>query len=498
MKKFLLVLIPILFLYFYNLGYNAVWMPNESFYADSAKNMLKTGDFLTPIYNGELRLNKPPVTYWIVSLGYEVFGFNELGLRFFHALLGVLTGVITYLFTKKITRSENTAALSFLILCLSFIFIANARYASPEIPFTFFITLSLYLWYEYYTKKKEALFWLALTSSSLAVLTKGPAGFVLPAGVVFFYLLLNDPKELLKLKYYAGTVFVFFLSGWWFLYQYLVNKEEFLRVFIKENLKRIYALQKDPFYFYVLDLNVSFLPYSFIFFLALFWALKEKRRNLSFPLVWFFFIFLVFSIVKMKIPVYIMSAYPAMAIITAEFLNSRSLEKVKKLSLTFLWSILILATLWLSLYFKFSPLVFLLIPLSILPFVLKRLELLPAFGAFAFLFYLSSVILPYVENFRPYREVGEQIRKIDPEGKLRTYELGFFHHNLPFYADRVIIRRAKEVKKPAIVLARKGSFKCDPVKNWKLYTSSESRFFKFLLDIKRGKGFDEFFLCVIR
>ncbi|AAC07235.1 putative protein [Aquifex aeolicus VF5] len=498
MKKFLLVLIPVLILYFYNLGYNAVWMPNESFYADSAKNMLKSGEFLTPVYNGEIRLNKPPMTYWIVSLGYKIFGVNELGLRFFHALLGVFTGVLTYLLARRITGSKNTALLSFLILSLSFIFIANARYASPEVPFTFFITLSLYLWYEYFTRKKEFLFWLALIASSLAVLTKGPAGFVLPAGVVFFYLLLRAPKELLKIKYYAGTLMVFLLSGWWFLYQYLVHREEFLEVFIKENVKRIYALQRDPFYFYALDINVSFLPYSFLFFFALFWALKEKRRELSFPLVWFSFIFLIFSIVKMKIPVYIMPAYPAMAIITADFLNSQSLKKVKNLSLIFLWTVLVLATLALSLYFKFSATLFPLIPLLLLPFFLKKYELLPAFGAFAFLFYLSSVILPYVEQFRPYREVGKEIRKLDPKNELRTYELGFFHHNLPFYADRVIIRRTKEVKKPAIVLARKGSFDCEPVRKWELYTSSESRFFKFMLDIKRKKRFEEFLLCVIK
>jgi len=498
MKKLLLFLLPVLFLYFYNLGYNAVWMPNESFYADSAKNMLKTGDFLTPIYNGELRLNKPPMTYWIVATGYKVFGVNELGLRFFHALLGVLTGILTYLLAKRLTKEEGTALLSLLILSLSFIFIANARYASPEVPFTFFITLSLYLWYEYFLGRNNLFFWLALLASSCAVLTKGPAGFVLPAGVVFFFLLFREPKELLKIKYYLGTLLVFVLSGWWFLYQYFVNREEFLRIFIKENIKRIYALQREPFYFYALDINVSFLPYSFLFFIALFWVVKEKRRELLFPLVWFFFIFVLFSAVKMKIPVYIMPAYPAIAIITASFLNSESFKKLKSVSLIFLWGLLILVTVLLALYFKFSLILIPLIFLSLLPLFLKRFELLPAFGGFAFLFYLSSVILPYVENYRPYKDVGMAIKKLDPEGSLKTYELGFFHHNLPFYADRVIIRRVKKVKKPALVLARRSTLNCKPVKTWKLYTSSESRFFRFLMDVKRGKRFDDFGLCVVK
>ena len=61
----------------------------------------------------------------------------------------------------------------------------------------------------------------------------------------------------------------------------------------------------------------------------------------------------------------------------------------------------------------------------------------------------------------------------------------------------MIIRKAKRVEKPAIVIYRRNSFKgCEPLKSWKLYTSSESRFFKFLMDIKRGKRFDEFKVCV--
>jgi len=500
MKKFFLSLGFLIFLYFFNLGGNSVWIPNESFYADSAKNMIKTGDFLTPIYNGELRLNKPPLTYWLSALGFKLFGINEFGLRFFQALLGILTGVITYLLARKITNREDTAILSMVILNLSFIFIANARYTSPEVPFTFFITLSLFLWFIYYTEKRAIFFFFALLSSALAVLTKGPAGFILPAGVIFFFLLFTDWKELLKIRYYLGTLFVFLASGWWFLYQYLVNRDAFLEVFIKENIKRIYALQKDPFYFYALDINVSFLPYSFLFFLALFYTFKFKRKELSFPLIWFLTIFSIFSVVKMKIPVYVMPAYPAMAIITASFLMDEKFIRLKSFSLIFLGVIGIIAMVLMGFYFKFHWILLIFILLSLTPILLRKLVLFPAFAGFFTLLYLSSVVLPFVENYRPYREVGAKIKELDPQGKLRTYEIGFFHHNLPFYGDRVIVRKKKpeKVESPAIVLVRKKVYDCKPIATWKLYTSSESRFFKFLMDIKRNKRFDEFKLCKLQ
>ncbi|WP_461828735.1 ArnT family glycosyltransferase [Aquifex sp.] len=497
MRKLLLTFIPLIFLYFYNLGLNDVWIYNESFYADGAKNMLKTGDYLTPVYNGEIRLNKPPLTYWLGVFGFKIFGINELGLRFFIAVLGILTGFLTYLLAKRLLKNEDTALLSAVILNLSFIFVANARYASPEVPLTFFTTLSLVLWFLYYESKKLFYFYLALLASVFGVLTKGPVGFLMPAGIIFIYLLLHDPKELIKLRYYAGTLFVVLSSGWWFLYQYFTNREEFLKVFIKENIKRIYGLQQDPVYQYLLDVNVSFLPYSFLIFPAVFFAFRKKE--LRFPLVWFLTIFITFSLIKMKIPVYIMPAYPAMAILTAHFLQENFLERFKKISLIFLGFLLITATAVVGVLYKFSLLLIPLLLLGLVPVFLKKLVYFPALAGFSFLLYLSAVVLPFVEQFRPYDEIGRFIKSLDPQGNLRTYEVWHFHHNLPFYADRVIIRNKKpsEVKPPAIVLFKEGSMNCEPLKGWKLYTSSESRFFKFLMDIKRGKRFARFGLCKV-
>ncbi|MFN3814110.1 MAG: ArnT family glycosyltransferase, partial [Aquificaceae bacterium] len=191
MLYFLLLFIP--FLYFINLGLPQVWIPNESFYADASRHMLESFDFLTPYYNGQLRLAKPPMTYWIVSLGYAIFGINELGLRFFHALLGLLVGLLTFLLSKEVLKDTKTSLFSMLILLTSFQFFANARYASPEVPFVFFITLSLYLWLLGYKRGNTLLIFLAFLSSSLAMLVKGPAGFFIPASVVFLYLILNNP-----------------------------------------------------------------------------------------------------------------------------------------------------------------------------------------------------------------------------------------------------------------------------------------------------------------
>ncbi len=488
--------LAIAFLYFFNLGLNQVWQPNEAFYADASKNMLRTGDFLTPVYNGEIRLNKPPMTYWFTALSFFLFGINEFSLRLFQVLTGLGTGLITYLLARKLT-DEKVALLSFVVLTLSFQFIANARYTSPEVLLTFFSTLSLYLWYVGYKERSGLFFFLALNASALGVLTKGPVGFLLPAGIIFIYLLATDPRELLKLRYYLGTLYILLVSGWWFLYQFMINRDTFVEVFLKENVKRIYTLQEDPLYFYVLDINVSFLPYSFIFYLALAWVIYRKRKELLFPVVWFLTVFTAFSLVKMKLPVYIMPAFPAMAIITASFLANGEWRKAVVPASVFLTALMVIATVVGAFLFKLN--IFILSLCFIVPLIFllnRRFHLAPAVAGFFLLFYLSSVLLPEVEKHRPYRDIGNFIKSIDPEGKMPTYELGVFHHNIPFYADRVIFREAKTEDLKGIVLVREDILECEAMKVWKVYSGSESRFFKFLTDIKKGRNFYDLKLCI--
>jgi len=471
-----------------------VWSPNEAFYADASKNMLELKDFVNPYYNGELRLNKPPMTYWIVAIGYWIFGINEFGLRFMHVLLGIITSFISALFAWEVFRSREIAFYSFISLSLSLMIYANAHYASPEIPFTFFITLAIYLWYLGYSRNKNLYIVLAFFASSLAMLVKGPAGFVIPAGVVFLYLLLTKPSELLRIKYYALS-FVFLMLGlWWHFYQLLDKGSLFWEVFYRENFRRIYS-GDEPVYFYFLDLLVSFLPYSFVFFFAFLWALFRHRRSYLFFVVWFLFVFGLFSIIKQKIPVYVMPAYPALAILTAVFLSNDSWNKVKRYSLYILSSIVTLVSVVVIFYFDLD-LTFLVLFIPALYVLWKDVRLLPAYCMVVFLLIFNLGLLPKVENHRQYREVGNYIKSLDPSNAMKTYQVGHFTHSLPFYADRRIIRN-QEPQKGSVVVYKDGSFgECIPLKTFKLYTASESRFLKFLLDTKKGKNFHDFHVCI--
>ncbi|RMH80855.1 MAG: glycosyltransferase family 39 protein [Acidobacteria bacterium] len=486
------MLVPLL--YFLELGVPKVWAPNEAFYAEAASTMIRTGNYITPYYNGEIRLNKPPMTYWLVAFGYHLFGVNEWGLRFMHALLGLGTGLIAYLMAKEVLGDKRVALLSFLVLTLSLQFFANSNYASPEVPFTFFITLSLYLWILYHGRRKIIFLIFAFLSSSLAILVKGPAGFVIPAGVVFFYLLLTDPRELLRLRYYILSILALLLGMWWHAYQLINNRELFLEVFYRENIKRIYA-GDEPFYFYLLDLNVSFLPYSLFFLPAILWVMIKLRREHSFFLVWFSFIFLLFSLISQKISLYVLPAFPALAIIISSFVLSQDWDRLKKyisFALSFLVGITILLG---TFFFELPPYLAL---LALLPFLyyIKDYRLSPAVGGLSLVLFIKLGVLGYLEGHRGVAELGTFLKELDPKGEIPTYQVGHFHHSLPFYADRKIIRN-KNPERNSLVVFKEGSFQdCNAIKTFKLYTGSESRLFKFLLNAKRGRDFSTFGVCL--
>ena len=63
--------------YFLNLGVSSIWDANEAFYAQTPREMIETGDYVTPSFNFQLRMNKPVLSYWNVAASYHLFGISE-------------------------------------------------------------------------------------------------------------------------------------------------------------------------------------------------------------------------------------------------------------------------------------------------------------------------------------------------------------------------------------------------------------------------------------
>src|SRR5262245_7614964 len=76
--------------YFLNLGVSSIWDANEAFYAQTPREMMEAGDYVTPSFNFQLRMNKPVLSYWNVAASYQLFGVSEWSERLPIAIGGVV------------------------------------------------------------------------------------------------------------------------------------------------------------------------------------------------------------------------------------------------------------------------------------------------------------------------------------------------------------------------------------------------------------------------
>ena len=262
-----------IFIYFWNIWINDIWIPNESFYAEAGREILEKNDFVDIYYNYENRFNKPPLTYWLVALSYLIFGINEFATRLPTVLLALGTLLLTFNIAKELFN-RKVAIVSVFVSFFSFQFVINSRYTSPEIPLTFFFTLTLYLFLVGYKNKKFLYILLSYISLGLTVLTKGYPYIVLIGGIVIFYIILINRFNLSKfwedlkfLKLWIGLPLVFFIGFWWYLVMYLKYGEAFLEILFKETIHRAVGGNKglNPL-FYITAISWAFLPYSLTFY----------------------------------------------------------------------------------------------------------------------------------------------------------------------------------------------------------------------------------------
>ena len=196
--------------FFAQLGTARLWDVDEAIFSAAAREMYERGDAVVPYFNGELFTHKPPMMYWLMIAGYETFGVNEFAARFFSAVFGVGTVLLTY----RLGRLMFSPAVGFwsaLALASNLNFVLIARAATPDAFLVFFSTLALTAFVSSTAKAQaqsgplnernapwagQTRFepsWLGYAcvyaALALGVLTKGPVGVVLPTAAIGLFLL---------------------------------------------------------------------------------------------------------------------------------------------------------------------------------------------------------------------------------------------------------------------------------------------------------------------
>jgi 4-amino-4-deoxy-L-arabinose transferase-like glycosyltransferase len=467
--KILIILSLAYILFVHNLGTIALWDPDEPRQAIMAREMMERKDYIHPYLNGRPYLEKPPFFSWMIIVASKVRGaLDELSSRMPSAISATLLLLVTC-YMGRILIDSQVGFLSAIVLATNYQFLSNARESVMDMTFAFFIGLAVFFSYLSIVKEKRWHLILSFIPASLATLTKGPAGLIIPACTIFIYLLIKKEFKRFIVPLIIGCVLSLVISSIWFL----LAGEEYWREFIlRQNLAR-YTNAFDhieSLYYYFHKLFFNFLPWSILLPFSIYHAF---RKGYWLPLVWFIFTFLFFELSMSKRAIYLLSLYPACALLCGVYIRdcwswlienkwTNILLKCFALLIALipLVSIVVLYTLPYSAVniFREGPsslyiyVVILFITGGMFFYVIMRkatklaLSLFIFYLAFAGYFY-NAYYMPLMDRtFKSPRLITDELRGFKKDMEIYTY--GFNSAGLIFYAGKPIhpVFDMKEIK----------------------------------------------------
>lgn len=308
--------------------------PVESNYALTAKEMLLSGDWLSPRIYGQYWFDKPAMIYWLVAASYAVFGVGEFAARFPAALFSAASVGFACWFATRLYGSRQVGLLAAVVLGTSLEFWVIARMVITDAVLFFFGSVSLASFYLGLKGEGRGWFIPAYAAAGLSVLTKGPVGLVMPALVVFVHLVLSRRWELFKrLRIFTGAAVFLAVAAPWYLAMYAAHGRDFVDTFLGlHNYLRATVSehpQDNVFYYYLVLFPVSLLPWTGVFLRAL--KTGRKRPHFAFLAVWTGAFIVFYTLMATKYLTYVFPALFPAAILVARELAAMQAERPRSL-----------------------------------------------------------------------------------------------------------------------------------------------------------------------
>lgn len=327
-KKLITILILIFaVIYLTPLAGHHLLEPDEGRYSEIPREMVESGNYITPMLNYVKYFEKPALLYWMNAVSFKALGQNAFAARFPCALTALAGIACTALFSAYLF-GRRVGAISAVIIGTSLLYYAIGTINITDMPLSFFITLALASFYVAHTKGDKRWYLLSYAAMAFGTLTKGLAGFILPGAVVFWYAVCTRKWRLiLDVLYLPGILLFFAIAAPWYYLVCRANPDFFHFFFIQEHFLR-YATKMHhryaPFWFYLPLVPVAVMPWT-AFLIALLSKKGSVRAPSSQPmkdaniflLTWFGVILLFFSFSSSKLIPYIVPCLPPLAILMA-------------------------------------------------------------------------------------------------------------------------------------------------------------------------------------
>src|SRR5580704_16848114 len=182
-------------LYLPGLGQPALWEPDEGRYAEIAREMVVSGDYVTPRDDFELYFEKPPLVYWADAASIGIFGVNEFAVRLPAALFSLGQVVVTAALAE-VMFGATAGFFAALVLALSPLVFGFARFATLDPALAFFMTAALGAFYIAARARNfsgAGRLWLVACAAMLAfgTLAKGPVAPILCGAIALMWILIE-------------------------------------------------------------------------------------------------------------------------------------------------------------------------------------------------------------------------------------------------------------------------------------------------------------------
>ncbi|MDQ6621070.1 MAG: glycosyltransferase family 39 protein [Pseudomonadota bacterium] len=330
----LLIVLVIMSLWLVNIGHRVLQHPDEGRYAEIAREMAQTKDWLTPRLNGLKYFEKPPLQYWLTAATFDAFGASASTARLWPALAGLfgIAAIATagyFIGGAALGWSAGLATTGMLWqVALSQILTLDAMLSALlAIAFAGFVVAQQN---SASAERRRLAMWIAWAAMAGATLTKGLVGVVLPAGsLVIYTLVARDYALWRRLHLFSGLLIYLALAAPWFVMVSRANPEFAQFFFVHEHFARFLTTEHrrtGAVWYFVPLLAVGALPWITLLLMNVRRIWREGLPNAlgfswpRFALIWAAFVFVFFSASSSKLPSYILPMFPALGLVTGALL----------------------------------------------------------------------------------------------------------------------------------------------------------------------------------
>ncbi len=320
------------------LGRRDLWNPDEARYAEVAREMRASGQYLLPHLNGDLYTQKPPLLFWSIAISSLPFGrVNETAARIPSALGAIAALLLTFRIAERLV-SRRAGWIAALVFGTSSTILWQGRFGQIDMLLGAWVALAVWFFVRAWTEERPALMLGFFACAGVATVAKGPVGLLPPLfGILLFFASTKRAREIPRLRIGRGLALYAAVVLAWLIPAALEGGMNYLRqIAFKQTVTR-YA---DPWHhfqppwYYLTTIPADFFPWIFLVPTALVLGWKRltgrERDGFLFGLSWVVATLVFFSVSPAKRSVYMLTMYPGLALVVGAALDRLAAEAAER------------------------------------------------------------------------------------------------------------------------------------------------------------------------